>query len=144
MAVTIDANVLVYAQDSASASHDRARQALEAELATGEPVYLFMPVVLAFLRVSTQPGLFARPLSLRRAYENIAQLLALPHVTLGLPTDRFLHELVEVAEPRNAIGRLVHDAEIVTLMKEHSVERILTADRDFLRFDGIEVTLLAR
>jgi predicted nucleic acid-binding protein len=38
-----------------------------------------------------------------------------------------------------AAGNLVHDAHIAALLREHGVEEIWTADRDFVRFPGLRV-----
>jgi len=38
-----------------------------------------------------------------------------------------------------ATGNLVHDAHIAALCIEHGVRELITGDRDFLRFAGLEV-----
>lgn len=38
-----------------------------------------------------------------------------------------------------ASGNLAHDAHIAALLREHGVEEIWTADRDFARFAGLQV-----
>lgn len=37
-------------------------------------------------------------------------------------------------------GNLIHDAHIAALCLEHGVKKLLTGDRDFLRFPGLRVT----
>ena len=144
MTLTFEANVLVYAQDRTSEFHEIARTSLEVELASGEPVFLFSGVIVAFMRVSTQAGVVPRVLEPVRAFENIRALLALPHVALGGPDEAFVDHLQSVVQESGVTGRRIHDAEIVALMRTHGVDRIVTVDRDFLRFEGITATLLER
>lgn len=144
MSTAIDANVIVYSLHTASPQHLAANQALESAFSTGESIWLFPPVLTAVLRVCTHRRLFTDPLSLADAFSNIRRILAMPSVRVGFANDGFFDLFETVASQSGAHGKLLHDAEIVALMKQHAVERILTADRDFLRFEGIEVTLLAR
>ena len=59
MPSTVDANILIYASQRTSALHDRA-ETFVAHLAEGpELVYLFWPVVMAYLRLSTHPSVFS-------------------------------------------------------------------------------------
>lgn len=143
MSVAVDANVLVYSLDPDNPSHVSANVAMAEALAAGETVFVFPPTLTAVLRVTTHPAVLSQPLSLHEAIEKLRQLLALPAVQIGVSGDRYFEALAEVAHAVDARGKLIHDAEIVALMKTHGVGRILTADRDFLRFDGIEVTLLS-
>ncbi len=141
--MAVDANILVYSMNTGSPDHGRANAALADALASGEVLFLFPPTLAAVLRVATHQRLLTRPLSLEDAIRRLREFLALPVVQFGIPGDDFLEDLAEAALEADSRGNVVHDAEIVALMKTHGVGRILTADRDFLRFDGIEVTLLS-
>lgn len=46
----------------------------------------------------------------------------------------------EVLRESGASGNLLHDAHIAALCREHGVRELLTADSDFARFRGVEVT----
>lgn len=87
MSVAIDANILLYASDDASPRQPVARGLL-ADLAAGpDLVYLFWPVVMAYLRIATHPSVFDRPLDPATARANVHGLLARPHVrSPGRPT----------------------------------------------------------
>jgi toxin-antitoxin system PIN domain toxin len=139
VSVTVDANLLLYATDEASPFHDGARRLLE-ELATGPGiVYVFWPTVMAYLRLSTHPSVFERPLSPTDAIANVDRLLGLPHVQGPGEQDRFWHVFRGVAGEADARGNLVGDAHLVALMVQNGVRAIWTHDRDFRRFPGIEV-----
>lgn len=139
MSVTVDANLLLYATDEASPFHARARALLE-ELAAGPSiVYVFWPTVMAYLRLSTHPSVFERPLPLARALANVDALRGLPHVQSPGEHDGFWRAFREQAEEADARANLVRDAHLVALMHENGVRTIWTHDRDFRRFRGIEV-----
>ncbi len=139
MSVALDANVLLYAANADDARNERARQVL-AELAAGpEVVYLFWPVVMAFLRISTREGLFPHPLPPAEALAMVGSLLSRDHVYSPGEDDLFWSAFHEIAEEQRVRGDLVSDAHIVALMHRHGVRTIVTHDRDFRRFDGVRV-----
>ena len=139
MSVTLDANVLLYASDDTSTFRHRARERLEALARGPEIVYLFWPIVMAYLRISTHPSVFDPPLAPARAIENIERLLRLPHVLTTGEQPRFWGGYRDVALEADVRGNLVSDAHVVALMKENGVRVIWTHDRDYRRFPGIDV-----
>lgn len=139
MSYTLDANVLLYASDNASPLHGPAFEVLERVARGPEIVYVFWPTVMAYLRIATQPAVFARPLSAGQAGGNIEQLLSRPHVHSTGERDQFWRLYREVAHDAVPTGNLVSAAHIVALMLENEVRTIWTHDRDFRRFRGIEV-----
>lgn len=139
MTATIDANILIYAADSASPHHERSVAFLGERLAAVDLVYLFWPVVMAYLRISTHPRIFRTPQSLADATANVDDLLARPNVRTIGERDRFWPALLEVAADGRASADLVSDAWVVALMRENGVRTIWTHDRGFRRFRGIEV-----
>lgn len=139
MSVALDANVLLYAANADDDRNERAQQVL-CELAAGpEVVYLFWPVVMAFLRISTREGIFARPLPPAEALTMVSGLLERDHVYSPGEDDLFWSAFHEIAEEQRARGDLVSDAHIVALMCRHGVRTIITHDRDFRRFEGIRM-----
>ncbi len=139
MSVALDANVLLYAANADDERHERARCVIS-ELAAGpEVLYLFWPVAMAFLRISTRESVFPRPLSPSEALAMIGSLLSRDHVYAPGEDDLFWSAFHEIAEEQRARGDLVTDTHIVALMRRHGVRTILTHDRDFRRFDGIRV-----
>ncbi len=138
MSATVDANVLLYASDETSQWHRQGREFVE-RLASGpEIVYFFWPTVMAYLRITTHPSIFARPLTASEALANMEQLLSRAHVRSPGEQDGFWLQYRDVAADATPIGNLVPDAHLVTLMHQNDVRTIWTRDRDFRRFDGIE------
>lgn len=136
---TIDANVLVYSSDKASPFHDAAEAVVEQLGAGPDLVYVFWPVVMAYLRISTHPAIARTPLSSAEAEANVAQLLEVPHVRVVGEQDRFWLHYRAIAIDVRPTGTLVPDAHLVALMRENEVRTIWTHDRDFRKFKGIEV-----
>ena len=137
MTTTVDANVLLYASDASSPRRDRAAELVRGLGAGPDLVYLFWPVVFAYLRIGTHPGVFDRPLEPAVAQRNIALLLERPHVRSPGETAGFWSVCERVLAGDTVRGNLVSDAHLVALMRQHGVGTIWTADRDFRRFPGI-------
>jgi toxin-antitoxin system PIN domain toxin len=138
MSATVDANVLIYASDSQAESHDRA-EALVRRLAAGpEILYLFWPVLLGYLRIVTHPGILANPLSPMAALGNVEALLDRPHVRAPGELEGFWSIFRSTAGERPR-GNDIPDAHVAALMRQHGVRVIYTRDRDFRRFNGIDV-----
>lgn len=138
MSYTIDANLLLFASDDSSPFHDRASTFL-GQMAQGpEIVYLFWPVLMAYLRIATHPGIFAAPLTPDEAIGNVERLLALPHVQTPGEQERFWSSYRRAADAP-VRGNLVPDAHVVALMHQNGVRTIWTHDRDFRRFEGVDV-----
>ncbi len=83
--IFIDANLLLYACDSHSPHHSAARRWLERTLSGPEPAALSCMGILAFLRLSTGPRAFRRPLTISEAIEIIAGWLEDARFTLLQP-----------------------------------------------------------
>lgn len=135
--ILIDANLLIYAYDSGSRDHGAARPWLEDVLSRPEPVGLAWISILAFLRITTNPRLLARPFSLDEAISFVDQWLALPQVVLLEPGPRHWEILRGLLPCAQARGPLVMDAELASLAVEHGAT-LCTTDRDFARFEGLK------
>lgn len=138
MSATIDTNVLLYAVNESDPASATAHALLE-RLARGpELLYVFWPVTMGFLRLSTNPALTDAPLSPTEALAMVSDLIDRSHVRTPGEAPGFLGAYRETASAGTR-GRDVTDAHIATLMRQHGVGTIYTRDRDFRRFDGIRV-----
>lgn len=138
MSATVDTNVLVYASNLDDPLHENA-EALVRRLAAGpEIVYLFWPVLLGYLRIVTHPGILTVPLPPAAAISNVEALLDRPHVRAPGELDGFWLLFRSTAGDR-VRGNDVPDAHVAALMRQHGVRVIYSRDRDFRRFDGIDV-----
>jgi uncharacterized protein len=138
LSVAVDTNVLLYSVNESDPASDIAFELVQ-RLARGpELVYLFWPVVMGFLRLSTKPELIESPLSPTEALTLIGGLAERAHVHTPGEGAGFLEVYRETASPGTR-GKDVTDAHIAALMRQHGVNSIYTRDRDFRRFDGIRV-----
>ena len=139
MTYAIDANVLIYAAQEDSPFYGSARAAVRRIFEEDEIVYVFWPTVMAFLRITTLSGVLAHPLTTEEALEAVQALTALPNVRSDGEAIGFWRHYVTVTAGLSVRGKLVPDAHIVALMRQHGVSTIYTHDRDFRKFDGIRV-----
>jgi toxin-antitoxin system PIN domain toxin len=128
-----DVNLLIYAVDSGSAQHERARPWLEQALSGTEEVAFAWAVLLGFLRISTNPAAFAAPLEAEEALEHIREWLGQPAATTVAPGSGHVGLLEELLKPLGAAGNLTSDAHLAALAIEHGAE-LCSADSDFGRF----------
>jgi uncharacterized protein len=137
LSAAIDTNVLLYASNSSSDSFETAFALVE-RLARGpELLYVFWPVAMGFLRLSTNPAVADRPLSPSEALSSLRDLTDRDHVRTPGEAPGFLDVYRDMASAGTR-GRDVTDAHIAALMHQHGVATIYTRDRDFRRFDGIK------
>ena len=120
-----DVNLLLYAVNSAETLHARSKKWLEDSLSDDEPFAFDWTVLLAFLRISTRTGLFARPLKITEAFELIEQWLDQPCAQVLVPTARHTAVLKDLLLRFGAGGNLTSDAHLAALAVEYGATRIL-------------------
>lgn len=131
-----DANVLLYAVNRDAPLHARARRSLDEALGGPEAVGFAYIVLLAFLRLSTRPDLFPRPLTPEEAFRTVEAWLGAPAAVVVDPTVRHLAVLRGLVAPLGTAANLVNDAHLAALAVEHDAT-LVSFDRDFGRFPGL-------
>ncbi len=139
MSYSIDANILLYASDESSEWHQPAKTFLEQRAADPDILCLTWPVLMAYQRIATHPAVFARPLPPEIAWGNVQKLLALPRTRVVVEGEQFPEDYRLATSGMTAAGNLVPDAHVATILRQHGVRRIYTADTDFRKFDFLEV-----
>lgn len=139
MSFALDVNLLLYASDTESPLHERARVFLESCMRGGELFCLGWPTVMGYLRIATHPSVFARPLGPAEAETNVEALLGLPHVRCLAEEEGFWEIYREVTARVPTRGNLVPDAHLATLLRQHGIKTLYTHDRDFHKFEFLEV-----
>ena len=132
----IDLNLLMFAHDEDSPFYKKARKWLESRLAGRAHVGLPVPVIMCFIRISTDRRLGGGRYGIDEAVEIVDEWLALPHVRVLLPTDRHWDTLRQILIDANASGKLSTDAQIAAVTMEYG-GTLFSADRDFARFAGL-------
>ena len=139
MSFGIDVNILLYASDDSSPMHLKATEFLT-RCAVGREVFcLAWVTVMSYLRMSTHPAIFARPLSHDDALRNIESLLNLPHSRAVGEEDSFWDTYRKVTGEVPTRGNLVPDAQLASILLGHGVTTIYTHDRDFRKFPFLDV-----
>lgn len=134
--IVSDVNLLLYAYDSSSAHHPRARSWLEARLSGVEAFGFAWTTLLAFLRLSTSPHIFESPFPVDEALDVVDAWLAAPCSTVLQPGPRHTVLLRQLLVPAGTAGNLTSDAHLAALALEHDAE-LCSADADFSRFAGL-------
>ncbi len=136
--IVVDANLLLYAFDSSSPRHDRARGWLEETLSGPGSVGFPLASLLAFVRIGTDPRVFDRPLDTADAIGAVQAWLDRPRSSIVEPGPRHWSLLAALCGEGRAKGPLTADAHLAALALEHGAT-IATTDRDFSRFDRVDV-----
>lgn len=137
--IVLDANILLYAYDSNSENHAKARAWMEDVFSGGTPVGLPWQTVAAFLRVVTNPRLPGRRLSPEEAVELVESWLGQPNVRLLAPGDLHWSLLRQMLIEGQTRGPLVSDAQLAALTLEYGGV-LHSTDRDFARFPGLRLS----
>ena len=141
MRFIVDANVFIHAVNAASASQPAARAFLDQHWSLMTAWCTTWPILYEFLRVTTHPSVFPRPLEPSQALEFVTRLAQNPSVTLLGGGDAHIETLAKtIGTLRRPSGSIYHDLHTVALMAEYGVPEIITADTGFHRFPGIKVT----
>jgi toxin-antitoxin system PIN domain toxin len=131
-----DVNLLLYAYDTSSAQHARARAWLEERLSAVEAFGFAWATLLAFVRLVTNPRVFESPLRVEESLDIVQAWLAAPCATVLHPGPRHAVLLRQLLEPLGTAGNLTTDAYLAALALEHDAE-LCSADADFSRFPGL-------
>ena len=135
--ILLDANLLIYAIDADSVHHKHVRRWLEATLAGSAQVGMAWVVVLAFLRITTNPRVMAKPLPHESAIAYLDGWLALPCVGLVVPGDRHWSIMKNLIGSAGTAANLTTDAHLAALAIEHGYAMAST-DNEFRRFAGLK------
>jgi uncharacterized protein len=129
----VDANILLYAVNSAAAGHAKCRRWLEEALAGDEAIAFDWVVLLAFLRISTRATTFDEPLTVGKAIDRLEEWLAAPVVRLLAPTSEHWSIIQELLLAVGTGGNLTTDAHLAALAISHNAT-LVSCDTDFSRF----------
>jgi toxin-antitoxin system PIN domain toxin len=131
-----DANVLLYAVDSASVHHEESLEWLEHSLSGAETVGLSWVVLLAFIRIATNPAIYSNAVDVDDATGQVQSWLSAPAAVVVAPTARHAEVLRGLLLETGTGGNLTTDAHLAALAIEHGAE-LVSYDRDFGRFQGL-------
>jgi len=135
--ILVDANILLYAEDSLHPRHRQARAWWDSRLSESGPVCLCWTVLSAFIRIGTNHRVFEHPLSLKQAIACVQSWLDQPCTRVIRPTEEHWTIFQQMLIDGQAVANLVTDAHLAALAIEHDCELIST-DSDFARFPKLK------
>jgi toxin-antitoxin system PIN domain toxin len=127
--ILLDVNILIYAVNEDASLHRKAKAWVETAMAGQETIGISWNVLLAFLRVTTRPGLFP----VATAFDLIDSWLGQPLVTVVHPGPNHARTLRDLLVPAGTGGNLTSDAHLAALAVENEAE-LCSTDGDFARF----------
>jgi toxin-antitoxin system PIN domain toxin len=134
--ILVDANLLIYAIDADAPDHRRARKWMEDTLSGTTALGLAWIVILAFLRLTTRPGILTRPLRPEAALAFVDEWLSQPYVEAVGPGENHWAVLRKLLKAAGTAGNLTSDAHLAALAIERG-STVYSTDNDFKRFPGI-------
>jgi len=135
--ILVDANILLYAEDSLQPRHQQARAWWDDQLSGTGVVCLCWTVLSTFIRIGTNPRVFEHPLSLEQALARVQSWLDQPCTRVVRPTERHWTVFRQVLTDGQAVANLVTDAHLAALAIEHGCE-LASTDADFARFPKLK------
>lgn len=137
--IALDTNVLVYAHRAEFDDHVAARVVL-AEVTQGDLAFGVPGVVIGeFLRVATHPRVLDPPSHRDDALAVLDGVLASPGARILGPVEPYWQVLRAFVDDLRLVGNAVFDAQIAAACLVNGFSTIVTNDRDFRRFDGLQV-----
>ena len=131
-----DVNILVYAYNADSPRYARAREWWETTLQQARVIGLPWTTSVGFIRIATQRGISARPMTVQEAVETVGAWLDHPRVRIVTPGERHAEILFDLLLELGIAGNLTYDAHLAALAIEYQAELVST-DTDFARFPGL-------
>lgn len=134
--ILVDANLLVYAANTAAPEHGRAREWLDLHLNGTPPVGLPWPSLMAFVRLVSNPLVLSKPVSPATAWRQVEDWLACAPVWTPVPGETHSKLVGSFLRLDWMTSRLVPDAHLAALAIEHGLA-LCSTDGDFSRFPGL-------
>jgi toxin-antitoxin system PIN domain toxin len=132
----VDANLLLFAVDERNPRQEAAARWLSEQLAGAARIGLPWESLGAFLRLSTHPRIFERPLTPETATGLVREWLASEVVWTPLPTARHGEVLMSLVTTHRVTGNLITDARLAALAIEHGLT-VYSDDSDFASFPEV-------
>lgn len=131
-----DINLLVYAYNTGSPQHLKARGWWEDSMNGLTPVALPWVVLGGFIRLTTHPRILSEPMPVHKAVCCVREWLAQPVTVVIEPGKRFHDLFLGYLIKLGTAGNLTTDAQLAALAVEHQAE-LQSNDADFTRFEGL-------
>lgn len=135
--ILVDVNVLVYAKNADLPQHEAALTWLERQVNDGVRIGLPWESLAGFLRITTNPRIFPRPLTPQAAMDQVEEWLALPNVWTPIPTSEHARILARLLRETGAAGARIPDAHLAAIAIEHGLT-LASGDVGFRAYPGLK------
>ncbi len=132
-----DVNLLLYAEIASFPEHAPARRWWEALLGGNDEVGVAPPALFGFLRIATNPRVFAPPLAIEDALGRAEGWLAQPNVRCLVAGPRHVEIAFRLLRQLGAAGNLTTDVQLAAFAIEHRAT-LHSNDVDFARFGDLD------
>ncbi len=134
--LVLDVNVLLYAHRQESPRHGPSREWVGSLIDGPEPFAVPDAVALGFVRIATNPRVYARPSSVSEAWQFLDEVLASRFAVRAAAGERVLAQMRTLMEATGVIAAQTTDAYIAAVALEMGAT-LVSADRGFSRFPGL-------
>lgn len=131
-----DANLLLYAYDTSSAFHQTSAAWWSKTLDGSELVGMCLPVLFAFVRISTSPHAFRHPFTSAEAADRVTEWLQQPAVELIELQPIDVQRTLDLLREAGTGGNLTSDAQVASLALRLGAI-VHSADSDYARFPNV-------
>ena len=131
--IIVDANLLIYSVDKNSERHNQAREWLDNRLHGRYKVGLPWNSLLAFLRITTNPRIFSRPLEISKGWEQIKMWLSSPVVWSPTPGESHTTIMEKIVSTISLKPNDIPDAHLAAIAIEHGLT-LCSTDSDFAKY----------
>lgn len=132
----VDVNLLVHAVNQGAPEHAEVLAWLEGEINSGNAVGMPWASLLGFIRLSINPKVMPKPLTLEQALDQVFEWLSLPNVSVVAPGIGHLSHFSSCCRNVRASHHLITDAHLAALALEHQAT-MASCDTDFAKFPGL-------
>lgn len=132
----VDANLLLYASLDDFSQHPAARAWLEGQMNGPRRIGIPWPSLLAFLRITTNPRLFDRPLDMATSWQQVRSWISHPRVWVPVPGQRHGEILEQMLDASRIFANQVPGAHLAALAIEHGLT-LYSTDHDFAAFPSL-------
>jgi toxin-antitoxin system PIN domain toxin len=134
-----DVNLLLYATIAAFAEHRPARRWFEQVMNSDTEVGLAAPALFGFVRITSNPRVFAPAMSVEDALAHAQRWLERPRVRFLMPGPKHLEIAFRLLRELGTAANLTTDVQLAAHAIEYQAE-LCSADQDFGRFAGLRWT----
>jgi toxin-antitoxin system PIN domain toxin len=131
-----DANLLLYAYDATGPFNSESVAWWSDCLSGTQPVGLCPAVIIAFVRIGTNPKAYAEPMAVDEAAAHVEAWLEQPVVQVLEVDANDIHKTLELLCAAGTGGNLTTDAQLAATALRHGAT-VHTADSDFGRFPEV-------